>query len=187
MKTDAENPTGEGGREVLLGIEFGAVWQRNLPASSYEDGRRTVVQRLAPGQVAPLIEFLRAGAAEADARLREGIEDTVKNLEEMHRDGLDDEVGSVARWAVRTFSPQFVEKLAEVLQIKLPGAAEDLKTYAEHLREEGRQDAQVATIEGFLDAGIKWSTIKRATGIDQAAFDALRGQQRSSDREGPAS
>ena len=104
-------------------------------------------------------------------------------LESMHRDGQDDQVGSVVRWAVRTFDRQFVEKLAEVLQIELPGAAEDLRTYAEHLRDEGRQDAQVSTIEGFLGAGIKWSTIKRATGIDQAAFDALRRQQRSSDPE----
>ena len=50
-------------------------------------------------------------------------------------------------------------------------------------REEGRQEGQVAMIEGFLGAGIEWSTIERATGIDQAAFDALRRQMRSSDRE----
>ena len=45
-------------------------------------------------------------------------------------------------------------------------------------REEGRQEGQVAMIEGFLWAGTDWSTIKRATGIDRMAFDVLRGQVR---------
>lgn len=41
----------------------------------------------------------------------------------------------------------------------------------------------MALIECFLRAGTNWSTIERATGIDREAFDVLRQQMRSSDRE----
>ena len=57
-----------------------------------------------------------------------------------------------------------------------------MKTYAEELlqeglrkgRQEGRQEGQLGTIENFLRAGIEWSVIKEATGIDQEAYQALR-------------
>lgn len=130
-----------------------------------------------------IVEILSPSTAYRDRGLKLDLYQTAGVREYWIVDPDRRQVGSVVRWAVKTFSRNIVEKFTEVLQIKLPGAAEGLRTYAEHLREEGRQDAQVATIEGFLGAGIKWSTIKRATGIDQAAFDALRRQQRSSDRE----
>ena len=44
----------------------------------------------------------------------------------------------------------------------------------------GRQEGQVATIESFLRAGVEWSTIKQATGIDPEAFELLRRQTRAS-------
>ena len=57
-----------------------------------------------------------------------------------------------------------------------------MKTYAEELlqeglrkgRQEGRQEGRLGTIENFLRAGIEWSVIKEATGIDQEAYQALR-------------
>ena len=36
-------------------------------------------------------------------------------------------------------------------------------------------------IENFLRAGIEWSVIKEATGIDQEAFQALRQRLEESD------
>ena len=60
-------------------------------------------------------------------------------------------------------------------------------TYAEELiregRVEGRQEDRVATIESFLRAGVGWSMITQATGIDQEAFELLRRQTDPSDRE----
>ena len=42
--------------------------------------------------------------------------------------------------------------------------------------QEGRQRGQLGTIEKFLQAGVEWSTIEAATGIDAAAFDQLKHQ-----------
>ena len=62
-----------------------------------------------------------------------------------------------------------------------------MSTYGEQLiqegRQEGRQEGQVATIENFLRAGVGWSMIKQATGMDQEAFESLRRQTHASDRE----
>ena len=65
-----------------------------------------------------------------------------------------------------------------------------MKTYAEELlqeglrkgRQEGRQEGQLGTIENFLRAGIEWSVIKEATGIDQEAYQALRRRLEESAR-----
>ena len=65
-----------------------------------------------------------------------------------------------------------------------------MKTYAEELlqeglrkgRQEGRQEGQLGTIENFLRAGIEWSVIKEATGIDREAFQALRRRLEESAR-----
>ena len=54
-------------------------------------------------------------------------------------------------------------------------------TSGEILHEEGRQETRgkavlegrVATVKSFLRAGLEWSIIEQATGIDQAALDAL--------------
>ena len=48
--------------------------------------------------------------------------------------------------------------------------------------QKGRQEGQLGTIENFLRAGIEWSVIKEATGIDQEAFQALRRRLEESDR-----
>ena len=70
----------------------------------------------------------------------------------------------------------------EALRRHVPGPGGDMKTYAEELLQEGRQEGQLGTIENFLRAGIEWSVIKEATGIDQEAFQALRRRLGESDR-----
>ena len=65
-----------------------------------------------------------------------------------------------------------------------------MKTYAEELlqeglrkgRQTGRQEGRLGTIENFLRAGIEWSVIKEATGIDQEAYQALRRRLEESAR-----
>ena len=46
----------------------------------------------------------------------------------------------------------------------------------------GPQEGQLGTIENFLRAGIEWSVIKEATGIDQEAYQALRRRLEESAR-----
>ena len=54
-------------------------------------------------------------------------------------------------------------------------------TYGEKLRKEGRQETRgkavlegrVAAVKSFLRAGLEWSIIEQATGIDQESLDAL--------------
>ena len=41
---------------------------------------------------------------------------------------------------------------------------------------EGRQEGQLGTIEKFRHAGVEWSTIEAATGIDEATFERLKHQ-----------
>ena len=45
-------------------------------------------------------------------------------------------------------------------------------------REEGRREGQVEIVENFLEAGVPWSTIEAATGIDQDKLRALKQRGR---------
>ena len=55
-------------------------------------------------------------------------------------------------------------------------------TYAEELIREGREDGlregelrgQVGTIEKLVQAGVQWSVIESATGVDRDALRALK-------------
>ncbi|MDE0002277.1 MAG: hypothetical protein OXQ29_06250 [Rhodospirillaceae bacterium] len=42
--------------------------------------------------------------------------------------------------------------------------------------QEGRQEGRLGTIEKFRQAGVEWSTIEAATGVDEATFDRLKHQ-----------
>ena len=61
------------------------------------------------------------------------------------------------------------------------GLQEGLQEGLRKGRQKGRQEGQLGTIENFLRAGIEWSVIKEATGIDQEAFEALRQRLAESD------
>ena len=41
-------------------------------------------------------------------------------------------------------------------------------------RQEGREEGRLETIEGFLRAGIGWSVIQSATGIDEHTYRTLK-------------
>ena len=91
----------------------------------------------------------------------------------------------------------------EELREAVSGPGGELMTYAEELiqegerkgrqegREEGRQEGEqrgvlkgkVGTIENLLQAGVQWSVIESATGIDQEALRALKQRLAGSDDE----
>lgn len=83
----------------------------------------------------------------------------------------------------------------EELRGAISGPGGELMTYAEELiregREQGRQEGEqkgvlkgrVGTIENLLQAGVQWSVIESATGIDQDALRALKQRLAGSDDE----
>ena len=87
----------------------------------------------------------------------------------------------------------------EELREAVSGPGGELMTYAEELiqegerkgRQEGRQEGEqrgvlkgkVGTIENLLQAGVQWSVIESATGIDQEALRALKQRLAGSDDE----
>ena len=103
----------------------------------------------------------------------------------------------------RGIARSFGEELREAVS----GPGGELMTYAEELiregrkqgrqegrqegRDEGRQEGEqqgvlkgkVGTIENLLQAGVQWSVIESATGIDQDALRALKQRLAGSDDE----
>ena len=83
------------------------------------------------------------------------------------------------RGAARSFGVELREAVS--------GSGGELMTYAEELikegRDKGRQEGRLETIEELLRAGIPWSVIESATGIDQDALRALKQRLAGSDDE----
>jgi hypothetical protein len=52
----------------------------------------------------------------------------------------------------------------------------NMVTYAEELKQEGRQEGEVKTIERLLAVGVEWTLITRATGITPSQFQTLKAQ-----------
>ncbi len=84
-------------------------------------------------------------------------------------------------YIVKTGPADTLEALGELLR-RLAGTESDLMTCGEILRREGelkgRREGELRgrleTIEGFLQAGIKWPVIQSATGIDEPTYRSLK-------------
>ena len=109
-----------------------------------------------------------------------------QTMGELARSGRIEPFGAIVKYVITTQDKETVREFGEALRRHVPGPGGDMKTYAEELLQEGlqrgRQEGQLGTIENFLRAGIEWSVIKEATGIDQEAFQALRRRLGESDR-----
>ena len=90
-----------------------------------------------------------------------------------------------------TREPERWHRFAEAVRRQVPGGGklmnktqEMLEIYGEVMQEEarqkglqeGRQEGRLGTIEKFRQAGVEWSTIEAATGMDEATFDRLKHQ-----------
>jgi len=75
----------------------------------------------------------------------------------------------------------------EELREAMSGPGVELMTYSEELiqegRDKGRQEGRLETIEELLRAGVPWSVIELATGIDQDGLRALKQRLAASDDE----
>ena len=90
-----------------------------------------------------------------------------------------------------TREPERWHRFAEAVRRQVPGGGklmnktqEMLEIYGEVMQQEarqkglqeGRQEGRLGTIEKFRQAGVEWSTIEAATGVDEATFDRLKHQ-----------
>ena len=80
------------------------------------------------------------------------------------------------RYILSTQEPEAARSFREILQRRAPEVGENLMTYAEELRAEGKIRTQVEVIEGFLREGVDWAVIERATGVNEVQFQALKQQ-----------
>jgi predicted transposase YdaD len=79
-------------------------------------------------------------------------------------------------YILETQEPELAQSFREVLRQQAPALGDELMTYAQELRSEGKMQTQVEVIEGLLREGVEWSVIERATGINEAQFQALKHQ-----------
>ena len=129
--------------------------------------------------------------AAARREMRVALETAAQLMGELDREGQSERFGPVVLYVLRTQDTETLRKFGAALRREVRGPGGDMKTYGEQLiqegvlkgRQEGRQEGQVATIESFLRAGVEWSIIEQATGIDQQAFELLRRRTRASDRK----
>ena len=152
------------------------------------------------GRVAQLA--LMAAARRRVSEARAALLMAAQHMGELARSGRIELFRAIVRYVITTQDKQNVREFGEALGRHVPGPGGDMKTYAEELlqeglqeglrkgrqegrhegRQEGRHEGQLGTIESFLRAGIEWSVIEEATGIDQEAFQALRRRLEESDR-----
>ncbi len=154
------------------------------------------VRGRALGRVAQLA--LMAAARRRVSQARAALLMAAQYMGELARSGRTDPFGAIVRYVITTQDRQTVREFGDALRRHVPGTGGDMKTYAEELlqeglrkgrqegrregRQEGRQEGQLGTIENFLRAGIEWSVIEEATGVDQEAFQALRRRIGKSER-----
>lgn len=91
-------------------------------------------------------------------------------------------------YILATQEPEAAASFREVLGRYAPDAGDDVMTYAQQLLDEGRDKGRaegeakgkmmerVSLIESLLREGADWSLIERATGLDEAQFEALKQQ-----------
>jgi hypothetical protein len=79
-------------------------------------------------------------------------------------------------YILETQEPEAARSFREVLQQHAPALGDELMTYAQELRAEGKVRNQVEVIEGLLREGMEWAAIERVTGVNETQFQALKQQ-----------
>lgn len=79
-------------------------------------------------------------------------------------------------YILETQEPESSQSFRGVLRQQAPALGDELMTYAQELRTEGKARNQVEVIQGFLREGVAWSVIERATGVSEAQFQTLKQQ-----------
>ena len=120
---------------------------------------------------------------------REALRRAAQLLAELLPRGGRDAVGTFVMYLLATQDRDTARGFGEELRGAVSGPGGDLMTYAEELiqegerkgRQEGELRGRLGTIEDLLRAGVKWSVIESATGINQDALRALKRRLEGSD------
>ena len=113
---------------------------------------------------------------------REALRRAVHLLAELLPTGDRDAVRTFVMYLLATQDRDTALAFGEDLGRAMSGPGGELMTYAEELiaeglekgRQEGELRGQVDTIEKLVQAGVQWSVIESATGLDRDALRALR-------------
>ena len=90
---------------------------------------------------------------------------------------------TAVRREVPTIGGELMNQAEEMMEVAMKYLAhrtrqeareEGLQAGLQEGRQEGRQEAQVEIVENFLEAGVPWSTIEAATGMDQDKLRTLK-------------
>jgi predicted transposase/invertase (TIGR01784 family) len=134
-----------------------------------------------PGEVqgelkAQLMQLLLMAAYHPSLAWMEQVARLLGVLSSLSSSGGINYVRIFVLYILATQEPEVAQSFREVLRRHAPDVGDDLMTYAQELLEKGRLEERVKVIEGFLQVGVEWSVIERATGVNEAQFQALKQQ-----------
>ena len=144
---------------------------------------------LAPEQVtgglkARVAQLLMMAAVRA--QVREALQAAAPLMAQLTRTGGVDYVAVFVLYLAATQERRVVTEFATEVRRYAPGTGGDMLTYAEELRQEGKNEgkiegrkegeikAKVETIESLLAVGAEWSLITKATGVTPERFLSLK-------------
>ncbi len=133
---------------------------------------------------------------------RQALRRAVQLLAELLPHADQDAVRTLVVYLWATQDRDTARRFGQQLRATVSGSGGDLVTYAEELMQEmarkvraeglqeglqqghrkGLMEGQVGTIENLSRAGVPWSIIEAATGIDQDALRALRQRLEESEK-----
>jgi hypothetical protein len=130
---------------------------------------------------AQLMQLLLLAAYHPALAWMEQVARLLSSLSSLPPSGGINYVWIFVTYILSTQEPEAAQTFREVLRRHAPELGDDvMTTYAQELLAEGeakgRIEERVRTIEGFLREGVEWSVIERATGVNEAQFQALKQQ-----------
>ena len=154
------------------------IWERDRRRHPNEEQLRPIV---------PLVWY------QGERGWRHGRERLVPMLAELAQEtGIEDVRQIVVYLAATTRERARWDRFAEAVRRQVPGGGELMNKADEMVeiygevreregRQEGRREGQLGTIEKLVQAGVAWTTIEAATGIDERTFDRLKHQLDAAD------
>ena len=128
-----------------------------------------VLRRLVP----LLAQLGRVGSIEDLRRIVVYIAVTTRDAEDWRR------FATAVRQEVPEIGGELMNKAEEMLEVSMEYLAHRARQEVrQEAREEGRREGQVEIVENLLEAGVPWSTIEAATGIDQDRLRTLKQRSR---------
>ena len=115
------------------------------------------------------------------------LERALPLLAELARRGGREQMRMFVWYVLATQEEPLRGRFAQELQRQIPGPEGDAMNYLEEIKQQGRQEGRLETIEGLLRAGIGWPVIQSATGIDEQTYrafkrDSANGAERAAPR-----